>query len=99
VAEDTVKTCKRGHLRTPDNLYGGDSCKTCHRMTNRAARARYRASGKGQLTDAKYNASTKGWASARRYHLKEARETITQKLADLRKEEARYARYRGNLGR
>lgn len=88
MAEDAVKLCKRGHPRTPENLYmPGRSCKECHRITDRDAHARYRASGKGRLTDARYNASAKGWATSRRYKLKGARESIASKLLQLEREE------------
>ena len=86
MAEDTVPTCKRGHLRTPENVLPDRNCKECHRITDRAAHARYRARGRGRIIDARYNATVKSWVVSRRYKLKGRREAIRAELDALARE-------------
>jgi hypothetical protein len=65
VAEDiTASRCKRGHLRIPENLYAGGTCKPCktayyleHREALLAARAIYEATPQGQANRRRYQAS------------------------------------------
>jgi hypothetical protein len=109
VAEDTVRNCKRGHPRIPENIYvrpsdGARQCRACRKIRKAKHDAIYRNTPKGrasrQKAQAQYEATTKGWATGRKFQLKGERERTQAELAALEREEAQlHARYRGNLGR
>lgn len=55
--------CKRGHVRSPDNLGSRGKCKTCNRERQQA----YQQSEKGRARQKAYKQSEKGRASQRKY--------------------------------
>jgi hypothetical protein len=96
-----VRTCKRGHLRVPENTRSDGGCRVCHRVSSNryhatkkglAAKHRYNTSRAGLESRQRYNASFKGWAADQRFRLKSQREAIEAKLESLKKEEAEACR-------
>jgi len=92
VAEDAVRTCKKGHLRLP----GDTQCRECHRQNqaryradgrHKANQARYEKSEKGRATSARYRATTKRWLVIRKHELRGQREAIQAKLEALKRQE------------
>jgi hypothetical protein len=108
VAEDiTASRCKRGHPRIPENIYvrpsdGARQCRSCRKARKAYHDAIYYNTPKGRnnrnAAQLRYEATTKGWATGRKYKLKGKRERIQTELAALERKEAElHARHSRNI--